>query len=133
KPEQGQSGGSGKDAATSGDMEDDFEFTMREEEILDIFFEDLELPNLVRTALSDVQLSTWKRSGLSTAGAPNQINILRTMRNSFGRGPGSGGPPSPAAKHWKGQTRTRHPRKPVTRRLRRTPRPARGAPARRGK
>jgi len=85
KPPPGQGGGSGKDAATSGDMEDDFEFTMREDEILDIFFEDLELPNLVRTTLNDVQLSSWKRAGITTAGAPNQINLLRTMRNSFGR------------------------------------------------
>ena len=85
KPQQGQGGASGKDAATSGDMEDDFEFTMRAEEILDIFFEDLELPNLVRTTLSDAQMSTWKRAGITTSGAPSQINLRRTMRNSFGR------------------------------------------------
>src|SRR5215472_7511489 len=84
KPQSSQ-GGSGKEAATSGDSEDDFEFTMREDEILDIFFEDLELPNLVRTALSEVSSQNWKRAGITTAGAPNQINLLRTMRNSFGR------------------------------------------------
>jgi len=84
KPQGGQ-GGAGKDAATSGEGEDEFEFTMREDEILDLFFEDLELPNLVRTALSEVPSHNWKRSGLTTAGAPNQINLIRTMRNSFGR------------------------------------------------
>src|SRR5215467_8746874 len=84
KPQHGQ-GGSGKEAATSGDSEDDFEFTMREDEILDIFFEDLELPNLVRTALSEVPSQNWKRAGITTAGSPNQINLVRTMRNSFGR------------------------------------------------
>jgi len=84
KPQSGQ-GGSGKDAATSGDSEDDFEFTMREDEILDIFFEDLELPNLVRTALSEVPSQNWKRAGITTSGSPNQINLIRTMRNSFGR------------------------------------------------
>ena len=83
KPQQGQGGGAGKEAATSGDIEDDFEFTMREDEILDIFFEDLELPNLVRTALSDVPMTSWRRAGITTAGAPNQINLLRTMRNSL--------------------------------------------------
>jgi uncharacterized sporulation protein YeaH/YhbH (DUF444 family) len=84
KPQSGQ-GGSGKDAASSGDSEDDFEFTMREDEILDIFFEDLELPNLVRTALTEVPSHNWKRAGITTSGSPNQINLLRTMRNSFGR------------------------------------------------
>ena len=85
KPQQGQGGTSGKDAASSGEAEDDFEFTMREDEILDIFFEDLELPNLVRTALSEVPSPSWKRAGITTSGAPSQINLIRTMRNSFGR------------------------------------------------
>src|SRR5882757_1295252 len=85
KPPPGQGGGSGKDAATSGDTEDDFEFTLREDEILDIFFEDLELPNLVRTTLSELPSQQWKRAGISTAGSPTQINLIRTMRNSFGR------------------------------------------------
>jgi uncharacterized sporulation protein YeaH/YhbH (DUF444 family) len=84
KPQQGQ-GGSGKEAATSGEGEDDFEFTMHEDEILDIFFEDLELPNLVRTTLAELKNANWKRAGITTTGSPNQINLLRTMRNSFGR------------------------------------------------
>jgi hypothetical protein len=84
KPQQGQ-GGTGKDAAQSGDGEDDFEFTLREDEILDIFFEDLELPNLVRTALTEVPSQNWKRAGITTTGSPTRINLLRTMRNSFGR------------------------------------------------
>ena len=84
KPPQGE-GGRGKDAATSGEGEDDFEFTMRQDEILDIFFEDLELPNLVRTTLTEVQSHNWKRAGFTTSGPPNLINLVRTMRNSFGR------------------------------------------------
>ena len=84
KPQQGQ-GGAGKEAAESGEGEDDFEFTLREDEILDIFFEDLELPNLVRTALTEVPSQNWKRAGITTSGSPTQINLLRTMRNSFGR------------------------------------------------
>jgi len=58
---------------------------MTQEEILDIFFEDLELPNLVRTSLKETPSKTWKRAGITTAGSPNQINLIRTMRNSFGR------------------------------------------------
>ena len=58
---------------------------MTQEEILDIFFEDLELPNLVRTTLKETPNKVWRRAGISTSGAPTQINLLRTMRNSFGR------------------------------------------------
>jgi uncharacterized protein len=84
KPKSG-SGQSGKDAADSGDGEDDFEFTMTQEEVLDIFFEDLELPNLVRTTLKETPNKQWKRAGITTAGSPTQINLVRTMRNSYGR------------------------------------------------
>jgi uncharacterized sporulation protein YeaH/YhbH (DUF444 family) len=84
KPPSG-AGRGGKEAATSGEGEDDFEFTMTQEEILDIFFEDLELPNLVRTTLKETPNKAWKRAGITTAGSPTQINLLRTMRNSFGR------------------------------------------------
>ena len=84
KPPSG-AGGGGKDAALSGDGEDDFEFTMTQDEILDIFFEDLELPNLVRTTLKETTQRSWRRAGITTVGAPTQINLVRTMRNSFSR------------------------------------------------
>ena len=51
KPRTGEGKSRGKEAADFAEGEDDFEFTMTQEEILDIFFEDLELPNLVRTTL----------------------------------------------------------------------------------
>src|SRR5277367_3295432 len=84
KPRSGEGQG-GKQAADSGEGEDDFEFTMTQDEILDIFFEDLELPNLVRTTLKETPSRTWRRSGITTAGSPTQINLIRTMRHAFGR------------------------------------------------
>ena len=80
KKPQGGAGAGGKDAGSSGDSEDDFEFTLHEDEVLDIFFEDLELPNLVRTTLADVKAQNWKRAGITTAGSPSQINLIRTMQ-----------------------------------------------------
>src|SRR6185437_1035124 len=62
-----------------------FEFTMTQDEVLDIFFEDLELPNLVRTTLKETPSKSWKRAGITTSGSPNQSNRIRTMRNSYGR------------------------------------------------
>jgi len=84
KPKAGEAG-SGKDAADYAEGEDDFEFVMRQEEVLDIFFEDLELPNLVRTMLKETPNAVWKRSGITTSGSPTQINLIRTMRNAQGR------------------------------------------------
>jgi uncharacterized protein len=85
KPRQGEGQGRGKDASQGGEFEDDFSFTLSQDEILDIFFEDLELPNLVKTALKEVKVFSWRRAGMTTSGSPNQINLVRTMRNSFGR------------------------------------------------
>ncbi len=85
KPQKGEDGGRGKQASDTGDGEDDFEFTMSEDEVLDIFFEDLELPNLVRTTLKETPSRIWRRAGITTSGSPTQINLLRTMRNSYGR------------------------------------------------
>src|SRR5438874_594996 len=85
KPRSGEGKLRGKEAADFGEGEDDFEFTMTQDEILDIFFEDLALPNLVRTTLKDTPSRTWKRAGITTSGSPTQINLLRTMRNAFGR------------------------------------------------
>ena len=85
KPRQGDGQGRGKDASTGGEHDDDFSFTLSQDEILDIFFEDLELPNLVKTSLKEIKTYTWRRAGMTTSGSPNQINLVRTMRNSFGR------------------------------------------------
>ncbi|HEX4861305.1 MAG TPA: DUF444 family protein, partial [Rhizomicrobium sp.] len=85
KPRAGDGAGRGKEASDSGDGEDDFEFTMTQDEILDIFFEDLALPNLVRTTLKETPNKTWRRAGITTAGSPNQINLIRTMRHAQGR------------------------------------------------
>ncbi len=85
KPRQGEAGGRGKDASTSGEGEDDFSFSLSQDEILDLFFEDLELPDLVKTSLKDIRTTSWRRAGLTTSGSPNQVNLVRTMRNAFGR------------------------------------------------
>lgn len=84
KPPKGKGGG-GKDASDSGDGEDNFSFTLTQDEFLDIFFEDLELPNLVKTALKDMSAWQYRRAGVTVAGAPTNLNLLRTMRNAHGR------------------------------------------------
>jgi hypothetical protein len=82
---RGGAGERGKKASDSGEGEDDFRFTLTQDEFLDIFFEDLELPNLVKTSLKEITNYSMRRAGLTTDGTPNNINLLRTMRNSFGR------------------------------------------------
>jgi uncharacterized sporulation protein YeaH/YhbH (DUF444 family) len=84
KPPQGGGKGSGKDAGDA-DMEDAFEFTLTRDELMDVLFEDLELPNLVKTTLKETKVVSLKRAGYSTSGSPTNISIVRTMRHAIGR------------------------------------------------
>ena len=85
KPPAGQGQGKGKQASDSGDGEDDFAFTLTQDEFLDIFFEDLELPNLVKRSLKEIKSYAYKRAGITVAGSPTNLNLIRTMRNAHGR------------------------------------------------
>ncbi|RMD63057.1 MAG: YeaH/YhbH family protein [Alphaproteobacteria bacterium] len=85
KPQQGEGGGGGPQATDSGEGEDAFAFTLSREEFLDIFFEDLELPDLVKTSLKEIRSFKPRRAGYTSSGMPTAINVLRTMRNSYGR------------------------------------------------
>jgi uncharacterized protein len=84
KPPEG-GGGGGAHGSPDGHGEDDFVFTLSKDEFLDLFFEDLKLPNLVKTKLKDVRSPTPVRAGFTTDGSPAKLNRIRTMRNSIAR------------------------------------------------
>ncbi len=84
KPEGG-GGGSGNKGSADGEGEDEFVFQLTREEFLDLFFEDLKLPNLVKAKLKSMATPERVRAGLSSDGSPSRINKLRTMRNSLAR------------------------------------------------
>ena len=85
KPPKSAGRGKGKEASDSGDGEDSFQFTLTQDEFLDIFFEDLELPNLVKRSLKEIKAYAYKRAGITVAGSPTNMNLIRTMRNAHGR------------------------------------------------
>ena len=81
KPNQGGGGGDGgKQASNQGDGEDEFTFALSREEFLDIYFEDLELPDLVQKDLKEIKSFQYKRAGYSLSGTPNQISVRATAR-----------------------------------------------------
>ena len=83
KPEGGGAGGA--KGSPDGIGEDDFIFSLTREEFLDLFFEDLKLPNLVKAKLKDLTAPEPVRAGFTTEGPPAKLNRLRTMRNSLAR------------------------------------------------
>ncbi len=84
KPKGGQ-GGRGRQGAQDGDGEDAFTFALSEEEFLDLLFEDLELPDLIKASLKDAKLAEPRRAGYSADGLIPNLNVLRTMRHSLSR------------------------------------------------
>ena len=86
RPPGGSGGGSGKgEAGDSGEGEDDFVFKLTREEFMQVFFEDLALPNLVRTQLAEVP--EWKshRAGFKSDGNPSSLHVVRSMRGALAR------------------------------------------------
>ncbi|MEM9825897.1 MAG: YeaH/YhbH family protein [Planctomycetota bacterium] len=84
RPESG-SGGRGNEGSADGDGEDPFTFLLRREEFLDLFFEDLELPNLVKKQLKKLDHKASSRAGFRSDGPPNRLNVTQTMRRSMAR------------------------------------------------
>jgi len=86
RPKGGGGGGSGKgQASDSGEGEDDFAFALTKEEFLQVFFDDLALPHLVRTQLAEVPEWKSQRAGFSSDGTPNNLHVVRSMRGAIGR------------------------------------------------
>ncbi len=86
RPKGGQGGGSGKgQASDQGEGEDDFTFALSKEEFMQVFFEDLALPHLIRTQLAETP--EWKshRAGYTSDGTPNNLHVVRSMRGAIGR------------------------------------------------
>ena len=83
RPSGGGGGGGGEPG--SGESADEFTFSLSREEFLGIFFDDLELPHLLRNHLGAVEQSKPKSAGFVRQGAPCNMSIVRTLKSSLGR------------------------------------------------
>jgi uncharacterized sporulation protein YeaH/YhbH (DUF444 family) len=86
RPKGGGGQGAGKgQAGDQGQGEDDFVFTLSREEFMQVFFEDLALPNLIRTQLAQTPEWRSQRAGYTSDGTPNNLHVVRSMRGAIGR------------------------------------------------
>lgn len=91
RPPDGGGQGKGK-ASNEGEGLDDFVFTLTRDEFLDIFFEELALPNLIKRQLARIDEYKRVRAGYTQSGVPTNINLVRSMRSAAGRRMAIGGP-----------------------------------------
>jgi uncharacterized sporulation protein YeaH/YhbH (DUF444 family) len=90
---KGGAGGQGRGKASKdGEGVDEFLFTLTKDEFLDIFFDELALPHLVKQHLAHVEQYRRVRAGYTQSGVPTNINLARTMRGAAGRRIAVGGP-----------------------------------------
>jgi uncharacterized sporulation protein YeaH/YhbH (DUF444 family) len=80
----GQGGGNGNGQG-GGEGEDGFLFVLTRDEFLDLFFEDLELPDLVKNQIVATETMVPTRAGISIDGSPSQIDMSRSMRQAMAR------------------------------------------------
>ncbi len=85
RPDGAQGDGGGSEASNQGEGEDDFVFQISREEFLEIYFEDLELPDLVKKELASLPNFKTVRAGITSSGTPTNINVPRSMRQATGR------------------------------------------------
>lgn len=81
----GKGKGDGEGDGGGGDGEDSFTFALSREEFMNIFFDDLELPHLVRTQVGDIKELKPQRAGYTSQGSPVNLSVVRTMRQALGR------------------------------------------------
>ena len=60
-------------------------FELTREEFMNYFFEDLELPNMVKTQLASTTDFKTQRAGYKTSGTTSTIHVLRSLRGALGR------------------------------------------------
>lgn len=81
----GQGGSDGSGGAPGGMGDDEIAIVLSAEEFLALLFEGLELPNLRRSRIEDIQAEQWRRSGFIKDGSPSRMHIGRTMRTARAR------------------------------------------------
>lgn len=84
KRPQGGAGGGGSQAG-EGEGEDSFRFVLSREEFLELFLDDLELPDLAKRRLTGEAAFTLRRAGFTTAGSPANLSVPRTMQKALSR------------------------------------------------
>lgn len=87
KPQGNGSGkGSGGNSADDGEgAEDEFQFVLTREEFLDLFFEDCELPDMVKKDLKTTTVMKTQRAGYTNTGNPATLDVGKSFKASMGR------------------------------------------------
>jgi len=85
KPTSGSSTGNGKGSKDAPIGEDEFEIVISRKEFLKYFFDDLELPNLVKKHLESTEEFEYRRAGFIKYSIPPKLSIKKSFEQALGR------------------------------------------------
>ncbi len=85
RPRGGKGGGGGGQASDKGQGEDNFVFQLSREEFLELFFEDLELPDMIKKQITKIPEYKYIRAGYTQDGVPSNINVVRSLKGALAR------------------------------------------------
>lgn len=85
KPQQGGGGSGSGQASNQGEGEDEFSFYITRDEFLNYLFDDLALPNMIKKTLSQSKEFKTRRAGFVSEGTPNNLSVVRSLRNAHAR------------------------------------------------
>jgi uncharacterized sporulation protein YeaH/YhbH (DUF444 family) len=84
-PRSGEKGGGRPRDPGEGDGEDAFRFVLSRDEFVDLFLDDLELPDLAKRKLAEAESEGIQRAGYTTSGSPANISVSRTVSRALMR------------------------------------------------
>jgi uncharacterized protein len=84
-PRSGEGRGKRASDPGEGDGEDAFRFVLSRDEFVDLFLDDLELPDLAKRKLAEAESEGLRRAGYSTSGSPANISVSRTVSRALAR------------------------------------------------
>jgi len=85
RPPNGGAGDGGNKGSPDGEGDDAFVFHLSKEEFLDLFFDNCQLPDMVKKNLAIVNEEEIRRTGLTNDGSPSALNIERSVRQAKSR------------------------------------------------
>src|SRR6202453_5288889 len=83
-PRSGESARKGSGPG-EGDSEDAFRFVLSRDEFVDLFLDDLELPDLAKRKLAEAESEGLRRAGYATSGSPANLSVGRRVRPALAR------------------------------------------------
>lgn len=85
RPKQQGGGGSGSGEGDGEGSQDEFIFSLSREEFMNLFFDDMELPHLVRNFMAEIKDYKMQRAGYTPSGVPANLSVQRSLRNAMAR------------------------------------------------